>query len=289
MIDGVHVGPGVLQTLEVTLRGVPPGEHMHGSLPGLLEQRRTGSQLGPGVDQEPPRRAEPRRHETHREPGIVRPERPGAHQDGIEARAQSVNLPLGLGARDPTAAAGGGGDLAVERQRELEGDVGNGLRGRVEEGGVLMTGLPSGPHGAHHLDPGLSHPYAAAPGDLARIGRAEHHPTDSGLDHRHRAGRSLSLVVARLQGYVGGRSFRSGPGGLQGDDLGVRSSELPVVPFSDDRPIPRQHASDQGVGVHVAPPLSRQQAGPVQQRLVSGREVGGLGHGQIVRRAARLV
>ncbi len=99
------------------------------------------------------------------------------------------------------------------------------------------------------LDPGLAQPPHAGPvGDRVGIERRHHHPRDAGREQRFGAGRGAPVVVAGLEGDVGGGAAGAFASGTERLHLGVRLAGPPVPALTDDGAVPDEHTAHQGIG-----------------------------------------
>ena len=95
-----------------------------------------------------------------------------------------------------------------------------------------------------HVDAGCSQPLDPASCDRVRIAVQHVHLGDSCRDQRVGAGRRPTLMRARLERDDRGGAARVRSGGLQRDDLRVRTAHPTRRTFRDDVPVADDHASD---------------------------------------------
>ena len=198
---------------------------------------------------------------TQGEAGVVGKHRADAGQEGARLRPPSLDVAAGRLSGNPSARPVREGGAGVEARGELQPYEGPAGPGAHEESGVEVGRGSRDPRAVRglRLHPGLPQALEAPARDSrVRVPDGGHHPGHTGLDERGRTRRRPSGVAARFEGDVGGRAPRHRSRGREGACLGMGFARPPVPAFSDDLPVPYQHASDPGVRVGGEEPATRE-------------------------------
>ena len=101
----------------------------------------------------------------------------------------------------------------------------------------------------------FEHPASVASNGRVGVVMGDDNFTDTSPHERFRAGRGTPEMVARLQGYVGGRAVGRVPLFLRimdGHLFGVQSTQMVVPSFGDDHTVLDEHTPHQGVRADLA-------------------------------------
>lgn len=166
--------------------------------------------------------------------GVVLADGVAADDDGVAGAAQLVDGTAGVGAGDPSAMTGGGGNFAVEGHGIFPDAEGALVVDAVDKSFVeLLAGgfFDAGGDG----DSGLAQALNAAAGD-AGVGvyHADNDVGDACFDDGFGAGGGASVVVTGFEVDVEGCAVGLGACGFEGEDFGVGLTGLGVVAFADD-------------------------------------------------------
>ena len=137
-----------------------------------------------------------------------------------------------------------GRDAAIERSGNLHGDkrkkVGDEFcEAVVEPAGRLLQ------HPGADLYPRRTKPGDAFTMDLrVGVGGGRHHPYDAGGYQRVRTGPGSSLVAARFEGHIGGRTVGQRACLLKGYDFGVVAAIVLMKALAHHSITPNQYAAD---------------------------------------------
>ncbi len=204
---------------------------------------------------------------------VVRQDRIDPHEDRSNPPAQPMYVGPALLVRDPSPLRRPirVGELAVDALGPLEQDPALACRSVFEERSVQQPGLVLA-HPHFHLDAGLSQliesPTARVGG---RIACRSHHPGNSRVENRLRAGSGLAHVTTRLERDVQGRPFRpdAEPGAIgDGVHLRVGSTELLVIALADRLSGLHDDAPHSRIRLHRSQSPGRQLQGRPHKLLV---------------------
>jgi hypothetical protein len=243
--DDLHLGAGGVPTVERGGRRLLGG-HDEGRRQRRVEQRTGRGHPAAGVEQHPERRAGDRLLlEADGQARLVGDRGAGADDHRLGLCPQPVGVGAGRRAGDPLRAAVGGGGAAVEAHRRLEERERPPRRALVQVGRERRRDHVGGDSG-RHPDPRVLQPADAPPRDPAvGVVEREHHVLDAGCHERLGARRRVAVVVARLEGDVGGRPTGPVAGGAQRRDLGVRPVRVGTGgALADDLAVAHEHAAD---------------------------------------------
>ncbi len=181
-----------------------------------------------------------------------------ADHDGVVRRAQQVRAGARRFAGDPAALAGGRGDAAVERGRELQGDERPAVPQAREEAGIDLGRLARAKPGLDR-DPGRAQPRNTLAGD-ARVGvlDRQHDARHPRGGKRIGAGRRLAPMAARLEAHIGGCAAGTLAGPSQSLGLAVRPAAGLRPAAAYDLARCDDDAADGRIGPHRAEPALRQ-------------------------------
>ncbi len=182
---------------------------------------------------------------------IVGNDRSHPHNQRIYGVAHTMHFGARFAAADPEMTTGlvlRGRDAAIERSGNFHGDVG-------KEGGDEFCVAVVKPAGLFLQHTGADlHPGRTQAGDTftvhlrVGVGSGHHHPRDPGGYQRVRAGSGSSLVAARFEGHIGGRTLGQRAGLLKGNHLGVVAAVIFMEAFTHQLVAPNQDAADGRVG-----------------------------------------
>ena len=180
-----------------------------------------------------------------------------------------------LGSGDPLAFAGMGGDLAVQRGRQLQRDQ------RATGGGLLKKTGKRLPRLVFQqprigLDSRSAQPGDALGGDtLIEVGGSDNDTGNAGIYQRIGTRRRLAPVAAGLERDVGGRTVRLIPRHLQRLCLGMGATAGGGEASADNAVVLDNDAADRGVGPSRAKAPPSKGEGGAHMRQVVGRVVHG--------------
>ena len=210
---------------------------------------------------------------AHREERVVAARRTGPHHDGVGRGAHGVHQAAAGRRGDPAGVAAGRGDLAVERDRRLEGDERQAFADEARE--RFVQPLAERVHGPSSITTSMPAARRTAMPRPSTAGLGSEAPTTTRATPAATmllgAGAGAAVAAARLEGHVEGGAARPFAGLLEGHGLGVRRARPAVVALPhhalagghDDR-------ADARVGVRQPPA----QAGELQ----SAFELFGVSH-----------
>jgi hypothetical protein len=185
---------------------------------------------------------------ARREQRIVSEHRPRSNRDGVDFGSFAMNETVCCPTRQPRPLAGGEGDAAVERQRDLHSHHRPGLADAGEEGGVERFCFTL-EHPRYDLEAMISKQREApARHQRIRVFAGNHRATDTCLDDAGRAWAGPSGVATGFERAVQGRSARPSAGIVQRVNLGVRRARRFVETATDDNTLGvYDHGADHGI------------------------------------------
>ena len=220
-------------------------------------------------EQRAARRAVLQAGDSHVERRIVRFERPASHQDHVAARALPMRVGAGFLAGNPSAFAGGRGNLAVERHGELQCDIGP-AEPLARQEACQRAGGRSRARSNIDCNAGRTEQVkAGAVSARIRIAQGGNDPRQLRIHYRHRTGRSArAFMRAGLECYIVRRPTRLLAGCGQRDCFGMGPSTGFGRAFGNERTTPDDHTADVGIGSGGAAGLLAEGDGPRHPLLI---------------------
>ena len=202
--------------------------------------------------------------------GVVRHDCADADHGGVVLAAEAVGEFAGVDTGDPLALAGAGGDLAVQRAGEFEGDKRTALADAGEEAGKGV-GCFALEEAGFYLDAGGAEAVEALAADAGIwVGAGDDDAGYAGFDEGVGAGGRFAGVAAGFEGDVDGRTFSGFAGGGQGLGFGMGAAAGAGAAAGDHPALLHDDAADGGVG----PGGAKATAGQGDR----GAHEGGVGH-----------
>src|SRR6185369_11547487 len=177
-----------------------------------------------------------------------------AGEDGIVIVADFLHVSASAFAGNPAAIVVGGGDLAIQRDRCLQGDQRAAGAHEMQEWLVEFLGFDGELRRDLDFDTGLAQSGEALSGDQGvGVCDGRYDARYAGLDQRIDAGRRAALVRAGLQVEIECGTSRLLAGLREGDNFGVVETGVGVEAAAYDFAIAHQDRSYQRIGAGQRP------------------------------------